>query len=96
MVERPTGEDAESHGPDDHALVDEQVGSRAARATVVAQEPHPADPLGTEQVAQLVPAGSVWLYVGVVAFAAVLVYAGTLLPTWLQLRRRPLEAVVFS
>jgi hypothetical protein len=40
------------------------------------------------------PSGTIWLYVGVVAFAALLTYDGTLLPTWLQLRRRPLDAVI--
>ena len=51
-------------------------------------------PFSLSRAGQLLPAGSVWLYVRVVGFAAIITNAGTLLPTWLQLRRRPLEAAV--
>ena len=51
-------------------------------------------PFSLARTGQLMPAGSIWMYVGVVvAFAALLTYSGTLLPTWMQLRRRPLDAV---
>ncbi|MGP4013056.1 FtsX-like permease family protein [Streptomyces sp. 4N124] len=44
----------------------------------------------------VVPAGSVWLYVGMAAFAFVLTMAATLLPTWRALKARPLEAAVLA
>lgn len=43
-----------------------------------------------------VPAGSVWLYVGMAAFAFVLTMAATLLPTWRALKARPLEGAVLA
>jgi putative ABC transport system permease protein len=40
------------------------------------------------------PSGSPWMYLGIVAFAGLLALGGTLFPTWLELRSRPLDAAV--
>ncbi|MFD8498604.1 FtsX-like permease family protein [Amycolatopsis sp. NPDC059657] len=53
-------------------------------------------PFSLARTGSPIPSGSPWMYIGVVLFAGLLAMGGTLLPTWLELRKSPLEASVVA
>ncbi|MFC7310451.1 FtsX-like permease family protein [Streptomyces monticola] len=70
------------------AVIGIALGSLVAPATFVT--------FSKARAGDLIPAGSPWLYVGMVAFALVLTMGATLLPTWRALKNSPLEAAVLA
>ena len=68
------------------AVIGLAVGSLAALAIVV--------PVSVKRLGTLVPAGSPWIYVSMVALVVLLTLAATLLPTWRATRGRPAESAL--
>jgi len=68
------------------AVIGLVIGTIAAAVIVV--------PVSVKRLDSVIPAGSPWIYIGMVALVVVLTLGATLLPTWRETRGRPAEAAL--